>query len=116
MKLLRTFFGLFIIAAAIYMGCKVLPPYIASFQLEESIDDTARLGTADHHKSDEEIQQLVVQEAQKLGIDLAPEQIQVERKYGEVLLWADYTVHINVPFHPFDLHFQPMSNSKKRSM
>jgi protein involved in polysaccharide export with SLBB domain len=34
----------------------------------------------------------------------------------EVLVWGDYTVHIDLPIYPVDLRFQPASKSKKRSM
>jgi hypothetical protein len=116
MKLLRSFFGLFIVFAALYSGWKVLPPYWANFQLEDSFDDSARsAGTPGHHRSDDELRQEAVQDARALGIQLAPEQIQIERVPGDVLLWADYTVRVDLPLHPFDLHFQPMSKSKKRA-
>jgi hypothetical protein len=116
MKLLRSLFGLFVIVAAIYCGWLVLPPYLANYRLEESVDDTARTGTMDRTKTEEDLRYLVEKDARSLGIDLSPEQIQVERSGGEVLVWTEYTVHIDMPLHPFDLHFQPMSNSKKRTM
>ena len=116
MKNLRSLFGLCLLAAAVYCAWLVLPAFIANFEFQDSLDDAARMGTTDRTKSLDDIRATVLHQAASQNINIAPEQVQVERRDDDVLIWGDYTVHVNLPLHPFDLHFQPTSKSKKRLM
>ena len=67
-------------------------------------------------KSEEELRKNILRQARELHVELQPNQLFVQRVMNDVLIWGDYTVHVDVPVYPFDLHFQPMSKSKKRTM
>jgi hypothetical protein len=116
MKNLKTLFGLFVIVAAIFCGWKMLPPYMAYYQFEEAMDDVARTGAVDSRKSLDDLRSMVLKEANGVNLNLNPDQIQVQRIYNDVLIWGDYTVRVDMPVYPFDLHFHPASKSKKRAM
>ena len=116
MSTLRSLFGLFIIAATLYAGWEIAQPYYANFQFEQAIDDAARAGTMNSARSDREVLDEVMLKAQELKVPVKSEAVQVQRVNNEVLVWAEYTVRVDLPVHPVDLHFQPASNSKKRSM
>lgn len=121
MKMLRSLFGIFIIVAAIYLGWMIGPVLLANYQLEDSMDETARMASVQQPpRTEDELRSDVIKDAQSLGITLDPEHVNVKRLGGgvlgaDVMIWADYTVHFDVPFHPFDLDFHPASKNKKRT-
>jgi len=93
-----------------------MPCYIANFQLEGAMDDAARMGAANPRATDEDLRGSVMREVKAQGIPLTGDQILIERAANDVYISAEYTVHVDIPIYPFDLHFQPMSKNKKRMM
>jgi hypothetical protein len=116
MNTLRSWMWIFILAASAYTALRVFPSYMANYELEKTIDTAARFGAMDRQLSEQELHDRVLVEARTLHIDLQPEQLYVQRIPNDVLIWGDYTVHVDLPVHPLDLHFQPMSKSKRRTM
>jgi hypothetical protein len=116
MKLLRSLFGLFLVFAILYGGVKILPHYVANFQLESDLDDVARTGATNAKITDDELRQNVIRQAQALGIPLTEEQVLIEHIPGDVFVSGEYTVHVDLLLYPLDLHFHPMSRNKKRLM
>jgi hypothetical protein len=80
------------------------------------MEDAARSGTADYRRTDQEIQEEVLKQARELNVPVTAEDVHVERVNSEVMVWSDYTVRVDLPVHPIDLHFQPASKSKKKTM
>ena len=116
MHKLRSWIGIFVLVAAVYTAFKVLPCYMANYELEKTIDTAARFGAIDHDRSEQDLRERVLLEAKTLHIDLQPEQVFVQRTQDDVLIWSEYTVHVDLPGYPLDLQFQPMSKSKRRRM
>jgi DNA-binding GntR family transcriptional regulator len=119
MKSLRSLFGIFIVVAAVYVGWLVVPIYMANYQLEEAMDDSVREAIVNYRSTDQSIRAKVMNQARALDIPLGEEQLHVERTSGgsmgsDVMIWGDYTVHVDLPFYPFDLHFQPASRNAKK--
>jgi hypothetical protein len=116
MNTLRSLLGLALIVATIYVVWRVGEPYYANMQFEEAMEDAARSGTVSPQRSEQDIQDEVLRKAKEYNVPVTPEQVQVQRVKDEVQVWGEYTVHVDLPIHPIDLHFQPASKSKKRSM
>lgn len=110
---MRSFLGLLLILVTVYVGIQIGPAYVANLRLEEFIDDTAHALSRPIPPSEEETRRWVLAEARALNIDLSPQQIMVRRFNNEGVIWADYTVHVDFPLHPMDLHFQPSSRNRK---
>ena len=94
---------------------------VGYLELREDMKDLAsqfggRIGFAPP-SSDEDFRQQVIHHAEKDGIELAPEQVTVQRSgsgaYASIYLAADYTKTIHLPGFSFTLHFTPTS---KRSL
>jgi hypothetical protein len=118
MKTLKLLVGLGAIVAAIYLCWALIPPYFANYQFEDAIETEARLGTYST-KTDTDIKEAVFKKAQELDLPLTLDQIQVQRATamngqgtGGVVITADYTVHVDIPGYPVDLHFKPGSKNK----
>jgi Domain of unknown function (DUF4845) len=111
MKTLRALLGLFVIVGGAYCGWLVIPHYISSYQFQDAITSEAQLGTYSQ-KTENEIHDIIMKKATELEIPLRPEQVVVHRTNDGVLISAQYTVHVDLPFQPVDLNFSPSSKNK----
>jgi len=85
-------------------------------QFEDSIQEEA-LPSTYGTKTEDAIRDAVFKKAQDLEIPLTREQIKVQRTgsgqgSGTVSIEADYSVHVDLPGYPLDLHFAPSSRNK----
>jgi hypothetical protein len=107
--------GIFAIVAVIYLIIALAPPYLANYQFEDAIKTEAQLGTYST-KSEDAIRDSLFKKAQDLDVPIAKEQIKVQRAgvtgAGSLSIEAPYSVHVNLPGYPFDLHFDPSSKNK----
>ena len=113
MKSLKALFGLCVIVGGMYLAWMAFPPYFNNYQLSDSIDEISHFATY-NRQTDEDIRANVLKEAHSLRINLQPEQVKIQRMQDEVVIWADYTVHIDLPYRPFDLDFHPASKNKSK--
>ena len=67
-------------------------------------------------RSDDELRKVIVQKADKRGIQLDPRRITLQRtgstEWHTVLLAAEYETPIRLPGYSFILHFSPSSTKK----
>ena len=106
---------LFLIGAVVYVGAELIPPYFANYEFQDTLDTEARLGTYST-KGDDVIREAVFRRAQDLEIPISREDILVQRSgqgaNGSVVIETDYTIHVDLPGYPMDLHFHPASKNK----
>ena len=113
MKTLKLLIVFAVIGAAAYVGVLVVPVYWSYYQFQDAVESEARIQTYTQ-KSEAEIRDTMWKKAQQLDLPLAKaEDIKVERAQGSVSISTAYTVHIDIPVHPFDLNFQPQSQNKR---
>jgi hypothetical protein len=115
MGTLKLIIGIFVIVASIYMGVELVPPYYANYEFQDAIKTEALTSTYTP-KSETDIQNAVFKLAQGYDIPLTKDGIKVRRagsqNVGSVSIEAPYTVHLDVPGYPFDLHFDPNTENK----
>lgn len=108
-------FGLIVIVAAIYVGAALIPVYYANYEFQDMIKTEATLQTYTT-KPEAEIQQTILKRAQELDIPLNKDQVKVQRRgnlgTGSLTIQAPYTVHVDLPGYPLDLHFDPSTENK----
>jgi hypothetical protein len=104
-----------LLGAAVYVGAMVIPPYFSNYEFQDALDNEARLGTYST-KSDDVIRDAVFKRAQELELPLTSEDIKLERigpsGNAAVTIEVDYTIHVDLPGYPMDLHFHPVSKNK----
>jgi hypothetical protein len=104
-----------LLAGLVYVSAEVIPPIFANYEFQDVLDNEARLGTYST-KGDDVIRDAVFKRAQDLEIPVTKEQIKVQRGgsggAGGVLIETDYSVHVDLPGYPMDLHFHPQSKNK----
>jgi len=111
MKSIKALFGIFVVVALFYASFKVIPPYFSNYQFQDEIESQARL-LSYSQKSEQEIRDIVVKKAHEYDIPLTDQQVKVQRSGRELSISADYTVHIDLPVYPLDLHFTPATKNR----
>jgi Flp pilus assembly protein TadG len=106
-----TILALVFFAALVFFGLKILPPYIANYQLQSAMDNLAR--TATYSKmSEQEIREEVLTAAEDAGVELDPSQVAVKRGGGGVQISAQYDVVVDLLFRNFDIAFAPAAGNR----
>jgi hypothetical protein len=100
-----------VIAFGIFAAVKLLPPYIAEYQLADKMQEQARFAVVNHY-SEEQIRETVFKEAQDLEVPIQKEQIKVLASASVVRISMDYTVPIDLLIYKMNLHFTPSSENK----
>ncbi len=100
-----------IVVFAIFCAVRLLPPYIAEYQLSDKMQDQARFGVVNRY-SEEQIRDVIFKEAQDLDVPIKKEQIKVLASPSLVRISLDYTVPIDLLVYKMDLHFTPSSENK----
>jgi hypothetical protein len=102
---------LFVILAA-YAAWILLPPYINNYEFQDDIQNEALINSYSS-KTELEIRSTLAKKAADYGIPVKAEQIHVQRAGPELSIWADYTVHVELPGLPLDLSFHPATKNKR---
>ena len=112
---IKLIIGVVLIVAVVWVCGVLIPPYFANYQFEDALENEARMSTYST-KAEDAIRDSVFKKAQELEIPLTREQIKVHRVgqmgSGSVTIEAQYTVHVEVPGYPMDLHFDAATKNK----
>jgi 3-isopropylmalate dehydratase small subunit len=107
--------GLAVVAVLVYGCWLMIPPFFANYQFEDAIKNTS-LNSTYTARSEDDIRNVVLKSAKDLDIALTKEQIKVQRTgtngTGSLLIDVDYSVHVDLPGYPIDLHFHPSTANK----
>lgn len=115
MGTIKAFFGIFVIVAAIYLGFKLIPPYLNNYQFQDAVKDEA---TRDSYspKTEQDIRTAIFKLAQDDNIPITEDQIVVQRSgaqfNGTIVVRAAYVAHVDLPGYPLDLHFDASTENK----
>jgi hypothetical protein len=109
--------GLAVLALAVIAGWQIVSCELANLALREDLRDIASQAGAYiglvPFNSDEDFRNAVVGAAQSHDIQLAPEQVTVQRTgtvpAQSIYLAVDYKAHVKLPGFSFALHFHPTS-------
>lgn len=113
MQRLKALFGIFIVVAFFYLAWKILPPYIAEYQFQQEIQTIAH--DNEYSPIDENgIRDQVKKKIIEVGVPVNPENVVVQKAGFDVIIGANYTVHIDAVLHPFDLDFHPATKNGEK--
>jgi hypothetical protein len=112
MKTLKALIIFAVIGSAAYIAYLVTPVYWNYYQFQDSIEEEARIQSYTG-KTETDMRETVCKKAKQLELPLTnPEQIKVQRAGTAVSISTEYTVHFDIPIHPFDLKFTPNTQNK----
>jgi hypothetical protein len=100
-----------IVAFAVFSAFRLVPPYIAEYQLSDKMQEQARFAVVNRY-SEEQIRDTIFKEAQELDIPIRREEIKVLASSSLVRISVDYTIPVDLLFYKMQLHFTPSSENK----
>jgi len=103
--------GLAIIVVTIFSAIRLLPPYIANYQFQDYIDNTARTATYSP-VSEADLRKEIMTRARQFGITLPDRQLEVHKvRGGTVTIKATYDVPVDLIARQVVLHFEPSAGN-----
>jgi hypothetical protein len=94
-----------------YAAFKIIPVYIAEYQLADKMQEQARFAVVNHY-TEEQIRDTIYKTAKELDIPVAREQIKVLSSQQLVQISLDYTVPVDLIVYRVQLHFTPSSENR----
>jgi hypothetical protein len=94
-----------------YAAFKIMPIYIAEYQLADKIQEEAKFAIVNHY-SEDQIRDAVYKVVQDLDIPVARDQIKVLSSPQLVQISLDYTVPVDLIVYRVDLHFTPSGQNR----
>jgi hypothetical protein len=101
-----------IVAAGVYVGWNVIPPYFNNYQLQDDLDDIARRNSYTQTNEDG-VKQIVITKAKADDVTLKEENITVTRGAEGLGISVHYHVHLDMVVRPVDLDFTANSMNKR---
>ena len=120
MHKLKLICGLLATTFVCLAGWRIAYCELANIELRDDLKDLSsqagmRIGLASQN-SDEQLRMSVINKARQYNIDLASDQVTVDRRgaglQSTVYLQADYVVPVHLPGFDFTLHFTPESGNR----
>jgi hypothetical protein len=100
-----------ILLAAVFAAVKILPAYMADYQLSDKMQELARFAIVNRY-SEEQIRDNVYKAVQELGIPAKREDIKVTANQSAVKISLEYSVPVDLVVYQMELHFTPSSEGK----
>ncbi len=109
---LRTAIWLVILGAAGFVAYKVVPVYLANYQLADKMQTEARYAVV-NHRTDDNLRDIIFREIQDRDIPAHREDIKIlENSQRAVRLSVDYTVDVDLKVYQLHLHFNPAAENR----
>jgi hypothetical protein len=90
--------GISVLVALTAVGTALAPVYFRNAQLEKSLRELAPA-------SDAEVQQALIEKGRSLGLEIAPDHVQVKHSPDTGRVNVHYVVRVNFSLYTVDLHF-----------
>jgi hypothetical protein len=94
-----------------FVAYKVLPAYVAEYQLADKMSEQARFAIVNRYPEDQ-VRDNIFKVVQDLEIPVKREDIKVVTTMAVVKISMEYTVPVNLLVYHMDLHFTPSSENK----
>ena len=102
--------GLFVVF--VYLGIKLVPPWVNNYQLQDYITALARKATYAQGGTEESIRKAVLSKAKDLRMPVKGAQIRVVKSTYAVIINVKYNVMVKTPAYTFNLKFNPTARNK----
>jgi hypothetical protein len=106
-KLKAILYTAFLIAA-IYVAVKLVPPYVADYQLKDKMNEQARFAIVNRY-TDEHVRDLIFKVIQDLDIPAKREDIKVNATNHGMSINVSYSVPVDFLVYKTDLNFNDTS-------
>jgi len=97
-----------ILVAGIYAAFKLVPLYVANYQLKDKISEQARFAVVNRY-TDDQIRDILFKVIQDLDIPAKREDIKIEQTRTGLLISVNYTVPVDFKVYKTEINFRPSS-------
>ena len=94
-----------------FVAYKILPAYVAEYQLADKMQEQARFSVVNHY-SEEQVRDNIFKVVKDLEIPVKREEIKVVASQEVVKISMDYTIPVDLLVYQLNLHFTPSSENK----
>jgi|ERR1700730_11286366 len=94
-----------------FAAYKILPAYVAQYQLLDKMQEQARFAVVNRY-SEDQVRDDIFKVVQDLEIPVKRDQIKVLNTPSVVKISMEYTVPVDLLVYHLDLHFTPSSENK----
>ena len=99
-----------ILVGMVYVGIKVVPILFSEYQFQDAMQTAARFASV-NHKSEADIKDALVKEAEKEEVPVRSEDIDVHAQNGNVQIDAAYSVTVDLGVYQWTLNFHPSARN-----
>jgi len=100
-----------ILFAAVYAAVKIVPVYVAEYQLNDKITEQARFAIVNHY-SEDQIRDIIFKVIQDLDIPANREDIKVQNTNHGVMITVNYSVPVDFKVYKTEFNFSPSSEGR----
>jgi hypothetical protein len=94
-----------------FVAYKILPAYVAEYQLADKMQEQARYANVNRYNEDQ-VRDNIFKVVQDLDIPVKRDEIKVVANQALVKIEMDYTVPVDLLVYHLNLHFTPSSENK----
>jgi len=99
-----------ILVAGVYVAFKLVPLYVADYQLKDKMSEQARFAVVNRY-NEEQIRDIIYKTVQDLDIPAKREDIKVVFTNHGIRISVDYTSPLDLTFYKTALNFSPSSEA-----
>jgi hypothetical protein len=99
-----------ILAAAVYAAVKVVPVYVAEYELKDKITEQARFAIVNRYTEDQ-VRDIIFKVIQDLDIPANREDIKVHNTNHGVMITVNYSVPVDFKVYKTEFNFSPSSEA-----
>jgi len=100
-----------ILVAAVYAAVKIVPIYVAEYELNDKITEQARFAVVNHYTEDQ-VRDILFKVIQDLDIPAKREDIKVQNTNHGVMISVNYTVPVDFKVYKTEFNFSPSSEAR----
>lgn len=108
---IKAYLTIAFLICVIYVGFKVIPVYVNSFEIEDYIRQQTPYWLTQRANADV-IRGRVLEKARELELPMDADQVQVEASSASVTVNLDYTVPVDLKVYTVKLHFTSSAQNK----
>jgi len=108
---LKALIYLAILFASVYVAFKLVPAYVADYELRDKMSEQARFAIVNKY-SEEQIRDNIYRTIQDLDIPARREDVKVENTNHGIMISVNYTVPVDLVVYKTDLNFSASSEGR----
>jgi hypothetical protein len=100
-----------ILFAAVYAAVKIVPVYVAEYELKDKITEQARFAVVNRYTEDQ-VRDIIFKVIQDLDIPANREDIKVQNTNHGIMISVNYSVPVDFKVYKTELIFSPSSEGR----